>query len=125
MASDAFSEPVTGSSPVPLMSGVKARTSNATGDPGGYGPKTPISRDVTPGASASTASALASSTATQPGPLSAHWASTMSSRSMPSDTAISASSGSPTGPERISGGALKASRPSGQRRTGTSPTPHS
>ncbi len=36
MAREAFSDPVTGSSPVPAMSGVKARTSNASGDPGGY-----------------------------------------------------------------------------------------
>ena len=49
IASAAFSDPVTGSSPVPPISGVNARTSNASGAPGGYGPKTPMSRDIRPG----------------------------------------------------------------------------
>ena len=44
---------------------------------------------------------------------------------MPRDAATSSSSGSSTGPERISGGALKASWPCGDLRIGTRPTPHS
>src|ERR1700743_3654421 len=108
MASEALSDPVTGSSPVPLMSGVNARTSLASGEPGGYGPKTPMSSGDGPGLSARTASALASSMATQPGPLSAHWASMMSARLMPSVAATWSSTGSSTGPERINGGALNA-----------------
>jgi hypothetical protein len=48
----------------------------------------------------------------------------MSARSMPSTAAISSTSESSTGPERISGGSAKA-RPSLVRRTVTRPAPHS
>src|ERR1700691_434791 len=70
-ASEAFRLPVTGSS-MPEICGLNARTSSASGEPAGYGPATPISISSRPGRIASTASALASRTATQPGPLSGH-----------------------------------------------------
>ena len=103
-----MSEPVTGSSVVPAPDGKKARTSIASGDPAGWRPNRPIFRFVAPGLTASTASALASSTATQPGPLSAHWASMNSDRATPSTAATSCSVGSSTGPLRSVDGARKA-----------------
>ena len=48
----------------------------------------------------------------------------MSSRLMPRTAAMCAASGSSTGPDRISGGAAKAS-PAGTRRISTRPAPHS
>ena len=76
------------------------------------------------GSSASTASALSSITESQPGPLSHHWAPTMSARSMPRTAHTGASSSSATGPPLISGGAAKAKRSRSWRRV-TRPTPHS
>ena len=66
----------------------------------------------------------ASSTPTQPGPLSTHWASTMSARSMPSTDTIRRRVSSSTGPERSSGGAANASAPS-IRRSPIRPASHS
>ncbi len=122
-ASEAFRLPVTGSSAM-LTSPVNARTSSASGEPAGYRPATPMSPSTSPGSMASTASALASSTATQPGPLSAHWMSTMSARSMFRLRTTRSTSSSATGPLRISGGALKA-RPASVCRIGISPALHS
>ena len=67
-----------------------------------------MSRSAAPGWTASTASALASSTATQPGPLSAQAMSTMSDRAMFSARATRSATGSSTGPLRSSGGAANA-----------------
>ena len=75
------------------------------------------------GSKARTASALASSTATQPGPLSTHSASRISPRWMPSTDARCSISDSSTGPDRINGGAANAS-PSGVWRTRTRPAAH-
>ena len=77
-----------------------------------------------PGVRASTASALSSRTAIQPGPLSAHCASTILARSMRRTAATWSTTAASTGPFRISGGAANAS-PSGVRRTGTRPAAHS
>ena len=63
-------------------------------------------------------------TATQPGPLSAHWASTMSSRGIPSIRATRSTSASSTGPDRSNGGAANANWLS-PRRIRTSPAAHS
>ena len=78
-------------------------------------PTTPTSMSSrSPGFRASTAPASRSMTATQPGPLSAHWASTMSSRAIPSIRATRATSASSTGPDRSNGGAANANaRPAG------------
>ena len=78
--------------------------------PGPVPPTTPPPCPRSPGLSASTASASRSMTATQPGPLSAHWASTMSSRAIPSIRATRSTSASSTGPDRTNGGAANASR---------------
>ena len=83
-----------------------------------------MSMSTAPGRMASTASALASSTATQPGPLSAQAISTMSSRAMFSARATRSATGSSTGPLRSSGGAAKA-RPACVCRTVISPAWHS
>ena len=83
-----------------------------------------MSMSTVPGRMASTASALASSTATQPGPLSAQAISTMSSRAMSSARATRSATGSSTGPLRSSGGAAKA-RPACVCRTVISPAWHS
>ena len=79
---------------------------------------------MSPGLTASTASALSSSTAIQPGPLSAQDASTMADRSIRSAAATCASRSSVSGPSRSTGGAAKAS-PSAPRRTRTRPAWHS
>ena len=72
-----------------------------------------MSRSAKRGLTASTASASSSSTATQPGPLSAHWASTIAVAIDAEHLRnLRATSDSSTGPERISGGAAKPS-PSG------------
>lgn len=123
-AREAFRLPVTGSSAVLPSLTKKARTSNASAEPGGYGPATPRSNPQSGWARSSTACALASSTATQPGPLSAHCAPVMSSRPIRKIAAISAISASSTGPPRSNGGAAKASRPPVWR-TGTRPAAHS
>ena len=73
-----------------------------------------MSRSTAPGRTASTASALASRTATQPGPLSAQAMSTMSDRAMFSARATRSATGSSTGPPRTSGGAANA-RPASLR----------
>ena len=78
-------------------------TSIASGDPDGYGPTTPRSKSIGAGCSASTASALSSMTATQPGPLSTHSAARMSSRLMRRTDAMRSTNAWSTGPERTSG----------------------
>ena len=115
---------MTGSSTVAPSLGKKALTSSASPACSGSGPTTPTSRSIGPGRSASTASALSSRTATQPGPLSTHCASTMSSRSTARIAPRWVTKASSTGPERTSGGAAKA-RPPSVRRTRTSPASHS
>ena len=60
-----------------------------------------------------------------PGPLSTHWASTMSSRSMPRSSARWICTSSSTGPERTRGGAAKKPYPSSRTRIGINPAAHS
>ena len=96
----------------------------ASGEPAGCKPATPMSMSTAPGRRASTAAALGSSTATQPGPLSAQARSMMSARLRPRIAAMCSASGSSTGPDRMSGGAAKAS-PAGTWRISTRPAPHS
>ena len=121
--------PVTGSSLMPAPT-ANARTSNCASGPsrvGSHAPTTPILRSSSAaksGSSASTSALDPSSIATQPGPLSIHWASRMLPRSIRSPAAIRSSSASSGAPERISFGAAKASRPS-SRRMGMRPMPHS
>ena len=104
---------------------MNARSSQAASPPSGCRPTTPTSMSSrSPGFSASTASASRSMTATQPGPLSAHWASTMSSRAIPSIRATRSTSASSTGPDRSNGGAANANWLS-PRRIRTSPAAHS
>ena len=73
---------------------------------------------------ASTASALPSRTAIQPGPLSAQAMSTMSDRATLSVLATCSATDSSTGPLRTSGGAANA-RPASVRRTVMRPASHS
>ena len=115
---------MTGSSAVWPSFAKNARTSNASGEPAGYGPTTPRSKSTNPGSSASTASALSSSATTQFGPFAAHCASTIASRSIRRTSAIRRISASSTGPLRNGSGDRNA-RPSVVRRTVTSPAPHS
>ena len=75
----------------------------------------PMCRSTADGLIASTASALASSAAIQPGPLSAQAMSTMSERAIPRLLATRSAVGSSTGPLRTSAGAAKASPPSARR----------
>ena len=77
--------------------------------PGRIGPGQAQVEVGVPGLTARTASALSSSTAIQPGPLSAQDASTMADRSIRSAAATCASSPPSTGPSRSTGGAAKAS----------------
>ena len=91
----------------------------------GYGPTTPRSSSLKAGPTASTASALASSTATQPGPLSTH--SRVDDRPRGrcrGPTRCAARAPRRPGPSARSGGAAKAS-PFSVRRTGISPAAHS
>ena len=63
----------------------KAADLDRTSSPGGWSPATPMSRPSNApksGASANTASASREETATQPAPLSTHWLSTISARSI-------------------------------------------
>ena len=75
------------------------------------------------GTTPTTASAEPRSTPTQPGPLSIHAMSSTAASVMPSARTMRALRSASTGPERRRGGAANPSR--GERRTSTSPAPHS